>query len=114
MSKRVELLNRVDGCALPPFLVCNLVGRRTRQLASGRGAGLSSQLVNETLREFLEGKLKYELDGREGHWVPGSMPTTAADDEKHPSNGAVAECSGKRLRFAEKDSDSALAGLRRG
>jgi hypothetical protein len=28
---------------------------------------VSSQLVNETLREFLEGKLKYELHGERLH-----------------------------------------------
>jgi hypothetical protein len=28
---------------------------------------VSSELVNETLKEFLEGKLEYELDGQRLH-----------------------------------------------
>jgi hypothetical protein len=67
MSKRVELLNRVDGSATSPFLICNLRAWRARQVANGRGVAVSSQLVNETLREFLEGKLEYELHGRGLH-----------------------------------------------
>jgi DNA-directed RNA polymerase subunit K/omega len=67
MSKRVELLNRVDGSEMSPFLLCNLLARRTRQVANGRGVAVSSELVNETLREFLEGKLEYELDGQRLH-----------------------------------------------
>jgi len=67
MSKRVELLNRVDGSAMSPFLLCNLLARRARQVASGRHASVPSELVNETLREFLEGKLEYELHGQRLH-----------------------------------------------
>jgi len=67
MSKRVELLNRVDGSEMSPFLLCNLLARRARQVANGQGVPVSSQLVNETLREFLEGKLEYELDGQRLH-----------------------------------------------
>lgn len=67
MSKRVELLNRVDGSAMSLFLLCNLLGRRTRQVANGRGVPVSSQLVNETLKEFLEGNLEYELHGQRLH-----------------------------------------------
>lgn len=67
MSKRVELLNRVDGSAMSPFLICNLLARRVRQLVDGRHAVVSAELVNETLREFLEGKLEYELHGQRLH-----------------------------------------------
>jgi DNA-directed RNA polymerase subunit K/omega len=66
MSKRVELLNRVDGSEMSPFLLCNLLARRARQLADGRHAVVSPELVNEVLREFLEGMLKYEVEGA-GH-----------------------------------------------
>jgi DNA-directed RNA polymerase subunit K/omega len=64
MSKRVELLRRVDVSEMPSFLPCNLLAGRARQMASGQGVPVSSQLVNETLREFLEGKLEYELHGQ--------------------------------------------------
>ena len=67
MSKRVDLLNRIDGSEMSLFLLCNLVGRRTRQVASGRGVAVSSELLNETLREFLEGKLEYEFQGQRLH-----------------------------------------------
>jgi len=114
MSKRVELLNRVDGCEMSLFLLCNLLGRRTRQVANGRGVPVSSQLVNETLKEFLEGKLKYELEERGRHLPPSSIATTTVDNERHPSNGAIRERGGRRLLSVQEVPDSALAGLRRG
>jgi len=67
MSKRVELLNRVDGCEMSLFLLCNLLARRTSQVANGRGVPVSSELINETLKEFLEGKVEYELHGQRLH-----------------------------------------------
>jgi len=52
---------------MSPFLICNLLARRVRQLVDGRHAVVSAELVNETLREFLEGKLEYELHGQRLH-----------------------------------------------
>jgi DNA-directed RNA polymerase subunit K/omega len=113
MSKRVELLNRVDGSALSPFLLCNLLARRARQLADGRHVVLSPELVDETLREFLEGKLKYEFEGRRRHPAPSSMVTATADHETHPGNGATPGQGGRRSRSVQEDPDSSFAGLRR-
>jgi hypothetical protein len=114
MSSRVELLNRVDGSAMSPFLLCNLLARRTRQLASARHAVLFSELVNEVLREFFEGGLKYEPDGRRPHSTPSLVAPTAVENEQHPSDGGMLERTGRRLPWGREEPNSAPAVLRRG
>lgn len=67
MSSRAELLNRVNSSEASPFLLCNLLGRRARQLAIGEHAALMPELINVALRQFLEGSLKYEANGARPH-----------------------------------------------
>jgi DNA-directed RNA polymerase subunit K/omega len=67
MSSRAELINRVNGSEASPFLLCNLLGRRARQLATGQHAALIPELINVALREFLGGSLNYEANGARPH-----------------------------------------------
>jgi DNA-directed RNA polymerase subunit K/omega len=65
MSNRVELLSRVNVSETNPFLLCNLLARRARQLASGQGVTLCTELINQAAREFVEGTLRYEVNAQE-------------------------------------------------
>lgn len=97
MSKRVELLYRARRFEESPFLLCNLLARRAKQLANGQQVATWSGLINVAVTEFLEGRLKYEVDGRRPHSMSSSIAATAVNDERHPSNGAKPERGGRRL-----------------
>ena len=87
MPSRAELLIHVDSSKMSPFLLCNLLGRRARQLGDGWMATGTTERINEALRQFLNGELKYEFDGRRAQTVPSSIATRRY--EKCPSNCAI-------------------------
>lgn len=78
MSSRAELLNRVNSSEASPFLLCNLLGRRARQLAIGQHAALTPELINVALRQFLEGSLKFEANGARPHSAAVAVAAEAA------------------------------------
>jgi DNA-directed RNA polymerase subunit K/omega len=64
MPNRVALLSRVDSSKTSPFLLCNLLARRAKQLANAQHVALFSGLINVAVTEFLEGRLEFEVTGQ--------------------------------------------------
>ena len=77
MSSRAYLLRRVDSSKMSPFLLCNLLARRAKQLANGQGGGLFSELISVAVTEFLEGRLSYEVNGQRLHSTSVPGPTVS-------------------------------------
>lgn len=79
MSKRVKLLNRTIQSKMNPFLLCNILARRTRQIAARRTVNLEPELINRVFEEFLEGELTIELGGRGPRLASGIAKDGAAE-----------------------------------
>lgn len=101
MSSRVELLSRVDSSKTSPFLLCNLLARRTKQLANGQRA-LFSGLINVALTEFLEGRLEFEVNGQRLHSSRDAHTGETVENEKGSGPGAT-RGRGKGKLHAEVD-----------
>jgi hypothetical protein len=101
MSNRVELLTRVDSYKMSPFLLCNLLARRAKQLAKGQGA-LFSGLINVALTEFLGGRLEFEVNGQRLHSSRDAHTGETVENEKGSGPGAT-RGRGKGKRHAEVD-----------
>jgi len=101
MSSRVELLSRVNSSKTSPFLLCNLLARRAKQLANGQRA-LFSGLINVALTEFLEGRLEFEVNGQRFHSSRDAHTGETAENEKGSGPGAT-RGRGKGKLHAEVD-----------
>jgi len=101
MSSRVELLSRVDSSKTSPFLLCNLLARRAKQLANGQRA-LFSGLINVALTEFLEGRLEFEVNGQRLHSSRDAHTGETVENEKGSGPGAT-RGRGKGKLHAEVD-----------
>ena len=88
MSNRFELLSRVDSSKTSPFLLCNLLAQRAKQLANGQGA-LFSGLINVALTEFLGGRLEFEVNGQRLHSSRDAHTGETVENEKGSGPGAT-------------------------
>lgn len=91
MSNRVELLTRVDSSETSPFLLCNLLARRARQLANGQRVALCPGLINVAVTEFLEGRLRYEVNGQRLQSAWDAPAAGALEKKKHSRPGRIRE-----------------------
>jgi DNA-directed RNA polymerase subunit K/omega len=101
MPNRVELLSRVNSSKTSPFLLCNLLARRAKQLANGQHA-LFSGLINVALTEFLEGRLDFEVNGQRLHSSCDAHTGEMVENEKGSGPGAT-RGRGKGKLHAEVD-----------
>jgi DNA-directed RNA polymerase subunit K/omega len=64
MSIRSELLFQADRRISNPFLLCTLIGKRTRQwiLSANRGQS-TAEIVDYALSELLAGVLEFDMHG---------------------------------------------------
>jgi len=84
MSHRVDLLNRADPSSTSPFLLCNIVARRARQMATARSVSVSPELINLVFAEYFEGRIRCEVSGPgPGRAFPG-VNVVKRPDRKHP------------------------------
>jgi len=60
---RTVLIWGIIHSKLNPYLLCNVLFQRTRQLATRHPENHCSEAINIALTEFREGKLEYELPG---------------------------------------------------
>jgi DNA-directed RNA polymerase subunit K/omega len=88
MPNRVGLLSRVNSSKTSPFLLCNLLARRAKQLAKGQGA-LFSGLINVALTEFLGGRLEFEVNGQRLHSSRDAHTGETVENEKGSGPGAT-------------------------
>jgi DNA-directed RNA polymerase subunit K/omega len=102
MSERVEVLSRVDSFKISPFLLCNLLARRAKQLANGQRVALFSGLINVALTEFLEGRLGFEVNGQRFHSSRDAHTGETLENEKRSGPGAT-RGRGKGERHPEVD-----------
>lgn len=109
MSERVKMLSRIGNSETSPFLLCNLLGRRVRQLATGQSAEVSPKLINAVLVEFREGKLDYELNGRSIHSAGVPNSPGGAKNENDLRAGARREPRRRKFQSALKSADPELA-----
>jgi DNA-directed RNA polymerase subunit K/omega len=64
MSSRSELLFQAQKKISNPFLLCTLIGNRTRQLMMSDNRNQSTaEKVDYALRELLAGALEFEMHG---------------------------------------------------
>jgi hypothetical protein len=64
MSNRSELLFRAHGKIFNPFLLCTLIGKRTRQwMMSTNRDKSTAETVDYVLGELLAGVLEFEMHG---------------------------------------------------
>jgi len=97
MSDRVDLLNRADHSSTSPFLLCNIVARRARQMATTRSVSVSPELINLVFAEYFEGRIRCEVSGPgPGRAFPGVNVVKRAD-RKHPVAAATASASERVL-----------------
>ena len=82
MSSLAELLGRVESSKMSPLLLCNLLARRARQLANGQGGALFSELISVAVTEFLEGRLRYEVNGQRLQSACDAQAAGALENEK--------------------------------
>ena len=61
MSTRVDQLNRIASNRPSPFLFCNIISMRTKQLAASYPTKRIPELIDMALGEYLEGNLEYEV-----------------------------------------------------
>lgn len=65
MSTRSELLFQAHGKISNPFLLCTLIGKRTRQLMMSANRDQSTaEIVDYALSELLAGVLEFEMHGK--------------------------------------------------
>jgi DNA-directed RNA polymerase subunit K/omega len=102
MSNRVELLSRVDSSKTSPFILCNLLARRAKQLANGQHVALFSGLINVAVTEFLEGRLEFEVNGQRFHSSRDAHTGETVENEKRSGPGAT-RGRGKGKRHPEVD-----------
>jgi len=102
MSSRVELLSRVNSSKTSPFLLCNLLARRAKQLANGQRVTLFSGLINVALTEFLEGRLEFEVNGQRSDSSRDAHTGETGENEKGSGPGAT-RGRGKGKLHAEVD-----------
>lgn len=107
MSDRVKMLNRIDSSETCSFLLCNLLGRRTRQLATRESSSVLPNLVNAALLEFLEGKLLCEFNGGSTHSAGFPNSPRGATDESDSHDRARRGTSRRKL---EPPLESAVPG----
>ena len=73
MSTRSELLLRAYGKISNPFILCALIGKRTRQFMMGTNENRgTAELVNYALSELQAGVLEFEMHGEK---EPKSKPS---------------------------------------
>jgi DNA-directed RNA polymerase subunit K/omega len=96
------MLTRVGGSEMSPFLICNLLARRVRQLANGQQVATSSGLINVAVAEFLEGRLPFEVNGQR---VLSSRDTQTAETVENEERSApqATRVRGKGKLHAEAD-----------
>ena len=64
MSCRSELLFQAQEKISNPFVLCTLIGKRTRQrMMSGNRNQNTAEIVDDALRELLAGALEFEMHG---------------------------------------------------
>jgi len=102
MSNSVELLTRVNRSQISPFLLCNLLARRARQLANGQHVALYSGLINVAVTEFLEGWLVFEVNGQRLHSSRDAQTAETVENEERSAPHATRE-RGKGKLHAEAD-----------
>jgi DNA-directed RNA polymerase subunit K/omega len=85
MSTRSELLNRIGNSDTSPFLLCNLVARRARQLRNAQCTPSFSDLIDVALMEFLGGELKFEVNERGTQSGPDVKTARVLEGEERPS-----------------------------
>lgn len=88
MSRRSELLNRLDSDT-SPFLLCNLVARRARQLRNAQSIPLFSDLIDDALMEFLGGQLKFGINGRGRQFAPDAKAARMLEGKESPSAATI-------------------------
>jgi DNA-directed RNA polymerase subunit K/omega len=89
MSKRVELLYRVDRFEVSPFLLCNLLARRAKQLANGQQVATWSGLIYVAVTEFLEGRLLFEVNGQRVHSSRNAQTAETVENEERSAPHAT-------------------------
>jgi DNA-directed RNA polymerase subunit K/omega len=89
MSSRVELLSRVNSSKTSPFLLCNLLARRAKQLANGQRVATWSGLINVAATEFLEGRLLFEVNGQRVHSSRDARTAETVENEKGSGPGTT-------------------------
>lgn len=109
MSERVKMLSRIDNSETSPFLLCNLLALRARQLATRQSAKVSPRLINAAFLQFLEGKLDYELNGRSTHSAGVPNRSGGAKNENDSRAGASGEPSRRKFQPALESADRELA-----
>jgi DNA-directed RNA polymerase subunit K/omega len=98
MSDRKRLINRLLDCGMNPFLLCNVAGRRLRQLTTQRSAGICPQLIDVALAELRDGKLRYEVRSAPGGQQSAEVvkPEGLADLRVHlPESDAILAAVGR-------------------
>ena len=89
MANRIELLTRVYGSGMSPFLLCNLLARRAKQLANGQRVATWSGLINVAVTEFLEGRLLFEVNGQSVHSSRDAQTAETVENEKRSAPHAT-------------------------
>ena len=78
MTKRVELLKRLEGFHSNPFTLCSMLSQRVRQLARQMPAKRIADLINLALSEAAGGKLDPTLPADAEHPI-GSGDTSVRE-----------------------------------
>jgi DNA-directed RNA polymerase subunit K/omega len=89
MRNGLEMLTRVYGPGMSPFLICNLLARRVRQLANGQQVAEWSGLVNVAVTEFLEGRLLFEVNGQRVHSSRDAQTAETGENEERSAPQAT-------------------------
>lgn len=93
MGERVELLKRIASPDTNPFLLCNVLARRARQLANRDMGPLSAAVINAAFVELLGGRLQPGF--------PSTTPAIAGDPPTGKDrDGAKAARGGRKAAAA--------------
>jgi len=109
MANRIELLTRVYGSGMSPFLLCNLLARRAKQLANGQRVATWSGLINVAVTEFLEGRLLFEVNGQRLQPACDVQAAGPLEKGKHSRPGTIREGGGRKQQPVQEDSRFAWA-----
>jgi hypothetical protein len=97
ISSRIEMLYRIDYLEISPFLVCNFLARRSKQLRNEQHAMLSPRVINLALKEFLGGKLQIEVKGGGTHTALDSKAAWTAKREEYSGAKMIQGQRGREL-----------------